>query len=424
MLGKWHTLGNAAGPRRVSVGSLRARGRQSGVLCLVVLASIGAIGCRRTQAQPTEAKPPEVLYTLPVTKTVTDYESFTGRTDAFKTVDVRARVSGYLDKINFKDGDDVKEGEILFSIDKRPYEVEHKRADAALLKAQAHLKRLEADFRRASALIKDRTITPEQYDQVTGDRAEAEADVKAAEAALDSAQLNLSYTEVTAPLTGRASRRQLDVGNLVTQDQTTLTTIVAMDPVYAYFDVDEHTVLRLRKLIQAGKIQSARQSTVPVYLKLADDIDDSGQIEGTINFAENRLDPLTGTLRVRGIFDNPTKFLSPGMFVRVRVRIGYPHEAILIPERALGSDQERKFAYVINDKDEIVYRPLTVGRPEGQMRVIDDGLAAGERVVVSGLQRIRPGVKVTAKKMDEETPRQKSPTGGAEAKSGPASGGM
>jgi RND family efflux transporter MFP subunit len=357
-------------------------------------------GCHRTQAQPIEAKPPEVLYTLPVTKTVTDYESFTGRTDAFKTVDVRARVSGYLEKINFKDGDDVKEGDVLFVIDKRPYEVEQKRSEAALLKARAHLKRLEADFRRASALIKDRTITPEQYDQVSGDRAEAEADVKAADAALDSAKLNLEFTEVTAPLTGRASRRQIDVGNLVTQDQTTLTTIVAMDPMYAYFDVDQPTVLRIRKLVQQGKIQSAREANVPVYLKLNDDGDESAPIEGTINFAENRLDPLTGTLRARGIFDNPKMFLSPGMFVRVRVRIGYPHEAILIPERSLGSDQERKFVYVINEKEEIVYRPVTIGKPEGQMRVIDEGLATGERVVVSGLQRIRPGIKVTAKQMD------------------------
>jgi multidrug efflux system membrane fusion protein len=415
MLRKWQTVRSAAQTK-----CRFALPRCARVAWLVLLTSLASSGCRHGQAQPVEAKPPEVLYTLPVTKTVTDFESFTGRTDAFKTVDVRARVSGYLDKINFKDGDEVKEGEILFVIDKRPYEVEEKRADAALLKAQAHLKRLEADFRRASALIKDRTITPEQYDQVTGDRAEAEADVKAAEAALDSAKLNLGYTEVTAPLTGRVSRRQLDVGNLVTQDQTTLTTIVAMDPMYAYFDVDEHTVLRLRKLVQAGKIQSARESTVPVYLKLTDDVDETAPIEGTINFAENRLDPLTGTLRVRGIFDNPHKFLSPGMFVRVRVRIGYPHEAIMIPERALGSDQERKFAYVINDKDEIVYRPLTIGRPEGQMRVVDEGLASGERVVVSGLQRIRPGVKVTAKLLEQETPKADP----SATKAGAASAGM
>jgi RND family efflux transporter MFP subunit len=395
-----------------------------GFVCCLVLVSLAASGCGRTQAQPIESKPPEVLYTLPVTKTVTDFEAFTGRTDAFKSVDVRARVSGYLDKINFKDGDDVKEGEILFVIDKRPYEVEEKRAEAALLKAHAHLKRLDADFRRASSLVKGQTITPEQFDQVTGDRAEAEADVKAADAALDSAKLNLSYTEVTAPLSGRASRRQLDAGNLVTQDQTTLTTIVAMDPIYAYFDVDENTVLRLRKLIHEGKIQSARESTVPVYLMLAGDSDDTKPIEGSLNFAENRLDPLTGTLRVRGIFDNPHKFLSPGLFVRVRVRIGYPHEAILIPERALGSDQERKFAYVINDKEEIVYRPLTVGRPEGQMRVIEAGIAPNDRVVVSGLQRIRPGVKVTAKQMEEETPGEKSPPQAPAAKASPATAGM
>jgi RND family efflux transporter MFP subunit len=362
-----------------------------------------AVGCQRTQAQPVASKPPEVLFVVPETKIVTDYESFTGRTDAFKTVDVRARVSGYLDKINFKDGDDVKEGDVLFVIDKRPYEVEEKRAEAALLKAKAHLKRLEADFKRASELIKNRTITSEQFDQVTGDRSEADADVKAAEAALDSAQLNLSYTDVIAPLGGRASRRQIDAGNLVAQDQTTLTTIVAMDPMYAYFDVDEHTVLRLRTLIRAGKIQSARESTVPVYLKLADEIDQSEPIEGTINFAENRLDPLTGTLRVRGVFDNPKKFLSPGMFVRVRVRIGAPHEAILIPERALGSDQERKFVYVIDDKDEIVYRRVTTGRPEGEMRVIEQGLATGERVVISGLQRVRPGIKVAPKPLPEES---------------------
>jgi membrane fusion protein, multidrug efflux system len=373
---------------------LSPNGAPLALLCLL----LAVAGCQRTQAQPVATKPTEVLYTIPVTQTVTNYESFTGRTDAFKTVDLRARVSGYLEKINFKDGDDVKEGDVLFVIDKRPYEVEAKRAEAALAKVLAHRKRVDADFRRASALIKDRTITTEQYDQVAADRAETEADVKAAEAAVDSAKLNLTFTEVTSPLSGRVSRRQIDVGNLVVQDQTTLTTIVAMDPMYAYFDVEERTVLRLRKLVQAGKIQSPRETIVPVFLQLADNSEQSKPIEGTVNFAENRVEPLTGTLRVRGVFDNPDKVLSPGMFVRVRVQIGLPHSAVLVPERALGSDQDRKFVYSINAKDELVYRPVTIGKQEGEMRVIEQGLSSGERVVVSGLQRIRPGVKVTPRK--------------------------
>jgi RND family efflux transporter MFP subunit len=338
----------------------------------------------------------EVEVGLPVTGQIVDHEDFTGRTDAMKSIDVRARVTGYLDKVMFREGFDVKEGDTLFLIDPRTYQADYDRAVANLAQAKAHLIRVEADYQRAQTLIQGQAIAKADYDLALGDRNEASAMVGVAAAALNTATLNLGFTKVTAPVSGRISRQNIDPGNMVVADTTILTTVVSLDPIYAYFDVDERATLRFRRLMEAGKVKSAREGKAPVFLGLADE-DDRYPHEGLINFVDNRLDPSTGTLRLRGIFDNHTGFLAPGMFVRVRVPIGQPHAAILATERAIGSDQGQKFLYVLNDKNEVVYREVQIGAVENGLRVIESGLAPGERFIVNGLQRVKPGQTVQPK---------------------------
>jgi RND family efflux transporter MFP subunit len=346
---------------------------------------------------PPAPKPPDVLFTLPTKSEITDFEDFTGRTVARRTIDIRARVTGYLDKIQFKDGGEVKKDDLLFEIDPRPYQTELSRTQAALTQAEAHLKRLDHDLDRANKLIASKQMSPQDFDLVTGDRAEADAAVRVARANLHTAHLNLSFTQVKAPLAGQISRTQLDPGNLVKADDSILTTLVTLDPIFAYFEVDERTLLMMRRYVESGKIKTADKDEpeVPVLMGLADE--DGFPHKGMINFVDNRLDVATGTLQVRGIFDNPTHILSPGLFVRVRLPIGEPYQAILIDERALGTDQGQKFVYVIDADNNAQYRRVEVGKLQNGQRVVRKGIAEGERVVVSGLQRVRPGAPVTAK---------------------------
>jgi len=297
-------------------------------LFLVLLSGVLA-GCNNSPANAKkEAPPPEVQVSLPITREVTDFEVFAGRTEAVKTVDVRARVTGYLEKVHFKEGSDVKEGDLLFDIDPRTYKADLDRAEAAVLKAEAHLRRLDTDVQRANILLQRRAISQEEYDKVVGDRAEADADVQVARANREVSRLNLNYCKVTSPITCRVSRQSIDPGNLVKSDDTVLTSIVSLDPMYAYFDVDERTLLRIRRLIREGKVKSSRDVEVPVFVGLSDE--EGYSLEGTVNFVDNKVDPTTGTLRVRGIFPNPNLLLSPGLFVRCRVRVGVPYHATLI----------------------------------------------------------------------------------------------
>jgi membrane fusion protein, multidrug efflux system len=370
----------------------------------VVLVCVAAAGCDKMKSlmAPSSAgagampapKPPEVLFTLPTQAQITDFEDFTGRTVARRTIDIRARVTGYLDKIHFKDGGDVAENEVLFEIDPRPYITEHARAQAAVTQAEAHWSRLDHDMDRAKKLLESKQISREQYDLVAGDRAEADAAISVAKANLRTARLNLDFTKVRAPLAGQISRTQLDPGNLVKQDDSILTTLVTLDPIFAYFEVDERTLLMMRRYVEQGKIKTGDEREVPVLMGLADE--EGFPHQGTVNFVDNRLDVATGTLQVRGIFDNPTHILSPGLFVRVRLPIGDPYEAIMIDEQALATDQGQKFVYVIDDAGNAQYRRIEVGKLQNGQRVVRKGVALGERVVVSGLQRVRPGAPVTA----------------------------
>lgn len=378
---------------------------------LLLLASVVTTGCNRTPPAPPPAKPPEVLVSHPLVQEIADYEDFTGRTESVASVEIRARVTGYLDKVAFKDGADVRKGDLLFEIDPRSYQAELERAEAALRQTEVRLKRLTQDYERALSLRSRGALSQEEYDKIAGDRAEADSALGAARAVRDLAQLNLSYTKIHAPLSGRISRRFIDPGNLVKADETVLTTIGDSNPIYITFDVDERTVLRVIRLIEAGKVKSALEVEVPVIAALADE--EGFPHKGTINFVDNRIDPNTGTLRMRGVFPNPSGLMAPGLFARVRVPLGDPAPAVVIAEQALGTDQGQRFVYVVNDKDEAVYRRVQVGRLNNGVRAIKEGLEPTDRIVVSGVQRVRPNSRVTPKEvpmpgMEPRTEAQKA----------------
>jgi RND family efflux transporter MFP subunit len=406
---------------------------------LVIFGFLLLAGCDNQEANQSAAKPPRVFVSTPIVRQVTDYEDFTGYTAAVNTVDVRARVTGYLaktflgrDKGQLKEGDEVEKGKVLFVIDTRPYKAELEKAEANFAQAKAHLDRLNLDYQRAIALMPTKAISREDVDKIVGDRAEAVAAVGVAKALRDSARLNIEWTEVRAPLSGRISRRLVDPGSLVKADDTVLTNIVSQNPMYAYFDVDEHTLLRIRRLIRTGKMRSANATKVPVSMELIDEHDFPHK--GIINFIDNQLDPGTGTLKLRGSFANPKdpadpngpRLLTPGLFVRVRVAIGTPHRALLIAEQALGSDQGQKFVYVVGKKDVVEKRrvdvgamhPVTFWQPDPESSLLyrpqlvtlreilpeppgatwgghKAGLDEGDRVIVNGLQRAREGGVVT-----------------------------
>jgi RND family efflux transporter MFP subunit len=362
-------------------------------MCLVALA-----GCGQAPPAMPPATAPEVDVTMPVYREVTDHEDFTGQTEAVRTIDIRARVTGYLKTVNFKHGSEVEKGDVLFEIDPPYYEAEHARAEGVVAQAEARLRRLHLDHDRAQRLHPSGTITKEQFDLVSGDLAEAEANLKAAKAALKIASVNLGYCTVKAPIAGRMSRPYIDPGNLVRADDTMLTRIVAQEPMWVYFDLDERTMLRLRRLVHSGASQAVEEAKLPVFIGLADEPDFPH--EGTLDFSDNRLDPSTGTLRVRGVFPNADRFLAPGLFVRVRLPIGKPYQALLVPEQAVGTDQGQKFVYVVDNKEEIAYRRVKVSKLYDGLRVIAEGIFAGERIVVTGVQRVQPGMKVEAKLLE------------------------
>ncbi len=373
---------------------------------LVLGFCLGLMGCARAPSEAPPAAPITVTVSYPVERDVTDYADFTARIAAVDSVEVRAHVWGYLKKVNFKEGTLVKKGDVLFRLDPRSYQADYDRADAILAQAKAHLARLEADFQRAQTLIQSAAIAKADYDLALGDRNEAAAMVGVAEAALNTAKLNLGYTKVTAPISGRVSRYLVTAGNMIQSadlaNVSLLTTIVSVDPMYAYFDVDERTVQRVWQSIREGKASRPW----PVSLGLA--TEEGFPHRGTINFVDNQVNPKTGTLRARGVFSNSDESLSPGFFARVRVPVGPPHKALLVTDRALDNDQGRKIVYVVSDKNEVLSRPIRAGALHDGLRAIEDGLKPRERVIVNGLQQVQPGVTVEPKLVDMPRSNPKS----------------
>jgi RND family efflux transporter MFP subunit len=341
---------------------------------------------------------------------VTDHSDFTGRTAAVDAVEVRARVWGYLDKVNFKEGALVHKGDVLFQIDPRLYRADLERARGTVAQFEARVHRLERDYHRARNLLARGAVGQEEYDRYEGDYREATASLDVAKANRDLAALNLEYTGVIAPVSGRVSRYVVTVGNLIQSGEqnggTLLTTVVSVDPMYVYFDMDERTVLRLRNLIREGKASSARDTEWPLALGLATEV--GFPHEGTINFEDNQVNPKTGTLRVRGVFRNKDELLSPGLFARVRVPIGRAHRALLVTDRAIDTDQGQKVLYVVNQKNEVLSRPVRLGALHDGLREITEGLKAGEKVIVGGLQQVRPGLIVDPRLVEAPKGSQKS----------------
>jgi RND family efflux transporter MFP subunit len=365
---------------------------------LACLAVASLVGCQQSQADSAAQAPPTVVVVSPpVEEAVVASVDYTGRTDSAETVEIRARVTGFLNAVLFKDGDEVQKGQPLYEIDDREFQ-----ADLAAAKAQrdtvlAHQEKVVLDFRRAEALKAKGAITAAQYDQTVADQKEADAQVESAKAKVDRAQLNVDFSKIAAPISGKISRSDLTAGNLVDANKTVLTTIVSVDPIDVYFDVDERTFLTLMQQVREGKLESGKDQAIRVYLGLT--TDKSYPHKGAIDFVENRVNPATGTIRTRGTFPNPKppvgrRVLEAGLFARIRVPIGKPKPTLLVTDRAIGTDQARKFVYVVNDKNEVVFRPVQLGPMHEGLRVISEGLAAGERVIIDGLQRVRPGVIV------------------------------
>jgi RND family efflux transporter MFP subunit len=365
---------------------------------LVVTLGLTLVGCKREPPALAATPLPIVMVSQPVEREITDYNEYTGRTAAVETVEVRARVSGYLLQVNFPEGSMVKKGDLLYHIDPRPFQAVLDEAKGQVAQGEARLTRAEADVARNERLLPKGAASQKDLDTAVADRGEARASIQSARATVERAALDLEFTKITAPISGRISRYLITEGNLVNMDTTLLTTIVSIDPMYAYFDVDEGTVLRVRELIRTGKVQFARDGEAPVLLGLANEAGYPHQ--GTINFVDNQVNPQTGTLRVRGVFSNENEVLSPGYFARVRLLIGQTHGALLVTERAIDTDQGQKILYVVNDKNEVVSRPISMGALHDGLRVIEEGVQPGERVIVNGLLQVRPGVTVEPKLVD------------------------
>jgi multidrug efflux system membrane fusion protein len=330
-----------------------------------------------------------------VEKEVVEWDEYTGRLDAKDSVELRSRVSGYLDKVHFEEGKLVKAGDLLFTIDKRPYEAELAAADAEKEQAQSRADLAKADFDRAGKLIESRAISQEDFDTRAKAAAEARSAVKASEARLAIAKLNLEFTEVRAPVSGRISRALVTPGNLIvggTAGTTLLTTLVSTTPVYAYVDVDERASLKYRRLGAAGKRASAVETRIPCEMALADE--QGFPHRGEIDFVENRVNASTGTITARAVFTNDSNLLAPGMFIRLRVPGSGAYKAVLIPERALATDQAQRFVYVVDEKSTAQFRPVKLGPLIDGLRVITEGLKGGEKVITEGIINVRPGSPV------------------------------
>lgn len=368
------------------------------VLSVVAMA---VAGCETKPPPLAELPPPEVTVCKPIDQNVIDYfPVFSGRTEAKEDVDVRAQVSGYIVKINFVDGQEVKNGTLLVEIDPRPYQAALDKAKADVARAEAMLIKAKADLARSTRLLPTKAISQEDYDQQVAQKDMAAAQVQAAQAAQRDAQLNLDFTNITAPIDGRISRIKITVGNLVQAAQggsSILTTIVSTDPMYVYFDIDERTMLLSQQMAreegESPRADHIKNRKIPVEINLANEEDFPHQ--GILDFAENKVDSSTGTIRVRAVFDNSTRYLTPGLFVRVRVPSSDPHQALLVAESALGADRDKKFLLVA-DKDNVAqYHQVRLGSAQGDLRVIEAGIKPDDWIIVNGIQRVRPGMKVT-----------------------------
>src|ERR1700733_26465 len=410
-------------PRRPEdrIMTLAQTARRAGAIPAATLLLVLA-GCNQSQQQPGAPPPPAVTVAKPVQRTVIDQDEYVGRFAAVDSVEIRSRLSGYLSDIHFKDGQMVKQGDLLFTIDRRPFEIALEQMRANLAQARANLAFTEADLARGQSLLTNKTITEQAYDQRTQAKAVATASVTAQEAMVHSAELDLDqYSQLRSPIDGRIGDRRVAVGNLVTggagANTTLLATVVSVDPIRFEFTFDEQSYLRYGRYASASKEVAALNGNVPVSLELIDE--NEFKHTGKIDFVDNAINTSTGTIRGRAVFDNAEGIFTPGMFGRLRVPGSPPYTALLLPDAAIGSEQVRKYVLVVDDSGMVQQKYVTLGQLDGGLRVIKDGLDANDRVIVNGLMRARPGIKVNA----QEQAAPAAPAAAAPAKTGDAADG-
>ncbi len=362
---------------------------------LLILLALTAPACTQTAAQPSEPPPPQVPVAEVVARQVTEWDEFTGRLEAVNTVAVRPRVSGYVSAVRFDEGAIVRRGDVLFRIDPRPFQAEVDRLRAELARAQATVARARSELARAERLAAQHAMSREEHDRRNAFAQESAALVEATAAALRAAELDLEFTRVISPIDGRVGRAVVTPGNLVSSgpgEATLMTTVVSLDPIYATFDADEATFLRYSELARAGH-RAGTRAGVPVRIALASD--EGFPREGRLDFLDNQVDPATGTIRARAVLRNPDLELTPGLFVRVQLQGRAAYDGLLIQDRAVATDLDKRYVLVVDGQQTIEYREVTLGPIVDGLRIVRDGLSPGERVVVSGLQRVRPGMAVS-----------------------------
>lgn len=380
----------------ISVVSRRRAWRTPLFALAIASTALLLAGCDRPAQAPAAAAPPPVTVANPTKRTVTDWDEFTGRFDAIEQVAVRARVTGFVMSVDFKDGAMVKTGDLLYTIDPRQYEAAAEQARGQLADAKAKVDLAERELTRAETLVKTSAVSESVVDQRRQTLSAAQAATMQADGALKRALLDVEYTRVVAPIDGRVSRHLVTVGNLVQGSEsgaTLLTSIVSLDPIHVYFDMDESIYLKNNRLWFEGKRPSSRDTPNPVQIMLAGETKPSR--EGTVDFLDNRLDIGTGTLRGRGLVPNKDLSILPGQFARVRVLGSAPYEALLLPDTAIATDQSRKVVFVVKADDTVEMRPVVLGPLDDGLRVVREGLKADDRVIVEGLQRARVGTKVS-----------------------------
>ncbi len=400
----------AAAPVRRECESRADAVTRTGVAAILALVSAIVSGLAGCGGEPPVASlpPPEVSVSQPIERPVSDSLEFTGRIEAVESVDVRARVSGYITKVAFDAGARVKEGDLLFEIDPREYQAAVDHAEGEIAKLRANLTRASAEVTRTQRLKSSGAVSEREVDTATGSKGATEGELVTARAQLEKAQLDLQFTRVTAPIAGRASRAEITAGNLVVvgaDGGPVLTTIVSLDPVWVYFDIDEPSLLRLREAEhrRTGRPltpESVASLQIPVQLGLANET--GFPHTGRIDFVDNRVDPATGTMRVRAVLENQEGLFAPGFFVRVKLATGEAKPTALVTERAIGTDQGRKYVLVVNDKNVVEYREVQLGPLADGLRAITSGLAPGEWVIVNGIQRARPGITVAPQRVAME----------------------
>lgn len=365
------------------------------VALLVAVLLIGGCGNQRQSRPPKQRPPAKVTVSNPLKKDIVEWDEYTGRFAAVESVEVRARVSGYIESIHFKEGAIVEKGDLLFVIDPRPYQAALEEAEGELMRSEARYKIATLKLERKRSLLDQGAISQEDFDERIAEARQAEGQLQAAKGAVRLAKLNLEFTEVRSPIKGKISKIEVTVGNLITgatKDATLLTTIVSLDPIYLYFDVDERTFIKYAKLARKGERSPLQEARDPVLAELA--TEHGFQRKGYVDFVDTRIDRQTATMRIRAVFSNPNSTLLPGMFARVKFPGSERYSAILIPGEAVGRDQAREFVYVVDKENVVNRRKVELGPNACGLRIVRKGLNGDEMIVIQGIQKTRPGQQV------------------------------